>query len=93
MDGSIESRFMSLNDQRLLDQKAVDVVVTPNNAKVLPVHMMTGMFFVFGDRRGAVDVLRSFFRRRLVVTLSIVLRVGHRISQCCCSITNSRGTS
>jgi hypothetical protein len=50
MRGSIEPRFMSPNDQRLFDQKAVDVVVTLNDSKVLPVHMVTGCFFVFGNR-------------------------------------------
>ena len=50
MSGTIESRFMGLYDQRLFDQKAVDVIVTPNDSKVLPVHVMTGCFFVFGNR-------------------------------------------
>ena len=90
--GSIESRFVRSNDQRLLDQEAVDDVVTPHDAKVLPVHVVTVLFFVFGDRGGAVDVLRAFLRRRRVVALSIVVCVGHRNSQCCCPIANSRRT-
>ena len=49
MSGTIEPRFMCLNDQRLFDQKAVDDIVTPNDSKVSPVHVMTGCFFVFGN--------------------------------------------
>ena len=53
---------MRSNDQRLFDQKAVDVVVSPQNTKILPVHVMARTFFVFGDRGGVVDVLRLFVR-------------------------------
>ena len=89
MGSSIESRFMGSNDQRLFDQKAIDVAVTPHDTEILPVHLVTGTFFVFCDRRGAIDVLRSFFRLRRVVALSIVACVGHRGGQCCCLVSYS----
>ena len=63
MCGTIESRFMSINDQRLFDQKAIDVAVTSNDSKIYPVHVMTGCFFVFGNGRGGVDIFLSFGRR------------------------------
>ena len=88
MWGTVEPRFTSPNDQRLFDQKAIDVVVMPNDAKVVPVHVMIGCFFVFGNRRRGIDVLLSFGRR--VDTLLNVVCVGHRISQCYCPIADSR---
>ena len=54
---SIESRLIGYNDQRRFDQKAIDVVVTPHDTEILPVHLVTGTFFVFCDRRGSIDVL------------------------------------
>ena len=47
MGCSIESRFLDCNDQRLFDQKAIDVAVTPHDTEILPVHLVTGTFFVF----------------------------------------------
>ena len=78
MGGSIELRFMSLNDQPLFNQKAVDVVVTPHNSKILPVHVMIRRFFVFRNRRGVIDIFLSFGCR--MKTLSNVVCVGHRSS-------------
>jgi hypothetical protein len=63
MGSSIESRFTHSNDQRLFDQKVLDVVVTPNNSKVLLVHMVTSCFFVFGNRWCGIDVPLSFGHR------------------------------
>ena len=57
MGGSIEPRFLSLSNQRLSDQKALDVVVTPHDPKVLSVHGVTGCCFVLKDLR----VLSTFY--------------------------------
>ena len=93
MGGSIESKFIGSNDQRLFDQKAIDVAVTPHDTEILPVHLVTGTFFVFCDRRGVIDVLRSSSSLRRVVGLSIFVCVGHRGGQCCCPISYSRRSS
>ena len=54
---------------------------------------MTGTFFVFCDRRGVINVLRSFFRFRRVIALSIVVCVGYRRGQCFCPVSYSRRSS
>ena len=82
---------MCPNDQRLFDQKAVDVVVTPHNSEILPVHVVTGRFFVFGNRRGVIDVFLSFGRR--METLSNVVCVSHHSGQCYGLIADSRRSS
>jgi hypothetical protein len=60
MRGTIELMSMCPNDQRLFGHKTIDVVVTPYDSKVLPVHVVTVCFFVFGNQRGIIDDFLSF---------------------------------
>lgn len=89
----IESRFICSDDQRLLDQQALVVIVTPQDSKVPPVHFMASILYVFGYGRGVIVVFRSFFFLSLLDdmgTLSILVIVGHGRSQCFVLISNSR---
>ena len=50
---------MGSNDHRLLDQKAIDVIVRPNGSKILPLHKRAAIFFVFDGRYGIFGYLHS----------------------------------
>ena len=39
---------MHSNNQELFNQKAVDIVGMPQDSKILPVHVLTSVFFIVG---------------------------------------------